>query len=217
MANTFLVKPQIVVNAHDLLNDNQFYKEATKKKRIILHHTAGGTAKSSIAWWNEKPDHIATPYIIDRDGTIYETFEPKFWAYGLGLTNGTEFEKSSIQIEMANYGWLSKIKGLYYAGAKEVPAERVQEYKNPHRGQLYYERYTQAQINSVVFLIDKLSKDFGINIAENIAEFWHYQYPTNQTLISHTTVRKDKSDIHPQPDLIKAIYNYAGCKATITE
>lgn len=162
MVNSFLVKPQLIINAHDLLDDSQFYKEETKKKRIILHHTAGGTAKSSISWWNKKPDHIATPYLIDRDGTILEVFSPKYWAYGLGLTNGTEFEKESIQIEIASYGWLSNIKGTFYAGSKEIPKANVQTYKEPHRGQLHYERYTQAQINSVVFLIDKLSKDFGI-------------------------------------------------------
>ena len=48
----------------------QYYHEKQTKTHIFLHHTAGGSAASSVAHWNSKPDHIATAYIIDRDGTI---------------------------------------------------------------------------------------------------------------------------------------------------
>ena len=57
------------------LKDNQYYQGVYTKKHIILHHTAGGSAASSIAGWAATPDHIATPYVVDRNGDIFECFE----------------------------------------------------------------------------------------------------------------------------------------------
>lgn len=208
-----------IIKAHELLNDNQFYLEAQKKTQICVHHTAGGDAKSSISWWNEKPDHISTPYLIERDGTILEVFDPKYWAYALGLTNGTAIEKKTIHIELCNWGGLSMVGGKFYRGVgksmKEIPASKVVTYKNAHRGFKYFEKYTDAQIKSLIFLIDDLVKRFSIKISD-VEKFWYFGAQT-KGLISHTTVRKDKSDIHPQPELIKAIYDYFNCKAPVTE
>lgn len=201
-----------------LLKANQYYSVVTKKKKICLHHTAGASASSSINWWNEKPDHIAAPYLIERDGTIIEAFNPNYWAYALGVPGGTELEKETIHIEICNYGGLSEMGGKYYIfGNKlnEMPKEKVQVYKAEHRGYKAFEKYTDAQIKSVVNLIKYLQKEFQIEILD-VEEFWHFG-AKSKGLYSHTTVRKDKSDIHPQPELIKAIYDLFGCKAPITE
>lgn len=208
-----------IVNAHGLLNDNQFYSEKTNKKRIIIHHTAGGSAKSSINWWNQKPDRVGTPYLIDRDGTIYEVFNPEFWAYGLGINN-SKFEKESIQIELCNWGWLQQMNGKFYTATptpKELSKESVVSYKEKHRGFFNFEKYTPQQIESLIWLIDDLNKRFKIGVNNDVEKFWHYDINSSKKIISHTTVRKDKSDIHPQFELIKAIYDYVGCKAKITE
>jgi N-acetyl-anhydromuramyl-L-alanine amidase AmpD len=204
--------------AHGSLKSNQYYQQEQKKDQICLHHTAGGSAQSSVDWWNSKPDHISTPYLIDRDGTIIETYPPKYWAYALGLTDGTATEKRTIHIELCNWGWLVKKGSKFYRAGnqlKEIPADQVISYKTEHRGFLHFERYTQEQIDALVFLIGKLMHDFGIKIS-NVEKFWHFG-AKSKGLISHTTVRRDKSDIHPQPELIAAIYKLAGCTAPITE
>jgi len=207
-----------IINAYDLLDDNQYYHKPCKKTRIILHHTAGGTAESSINWWNQKRDHICTPYIIDRNGKILELFPPKYWAYALGI-NSSWAEKKSIQIELCNYGWLVNHEDKLYRQVNdklyEFDGEHI-KYNEKHRGYLYFEKYTVNQIDSLIYLLDYLSNKFSIEI-KDVEKFWWYNKISKKTLISHTTVRKDKSDIHPQPDLISAIYNYAGCTAPVTE
>lgn len=209
-----------IVNAHNLLHKNQYFHTSCEKKRIVLHHTAGGTAKSSINWWNTHDDRVSTPYLIDRDGTILEVFRPDFWAYALGI-NSSWAEKKSIHIEICNFGWLSKHNGKMFrqVGDKLIPFQgEYVEYKQPHRGHLYYEKYTDQQIASVIFLINYLSNKFNIQIkGSNVEKFWWSDRNSTKNIISHTTVRKDKSDIHPQPNLIKAIYDYAGCTAPVTE
>ena len=205
-----------ILNKHHLLDDNQFYHSKTEKKRIILHHTSGRTAQSSIDWWNLKPDHVSTPYIIPRNGEIWELFNPEYWAYALGI-NSSYHEKKSIQIEIANAGGLNKIGDKFYTWyGVEIPFDSVVTYKNEHRGFFHYEKYTDKQVKAVVDLIDYLSSKFNIEI-KDVEKFWWYNYQSQKTLISHTTLRKDKSDIHPQPNLIKSIYDYAGCNAEITE
>jgi N-acetyl-anhydromuramyl-L-alanine amidase AmpD len=205
-----------ILNKHHLLLDNQYYHRKTRKTRIALHHDSGRTAQKSIDWWNLKPDHVSTPYIIPRNGEIWELFNPIFWAYALGI-NSMWAERKTIHIEIASGGGLNKINGKFYTWfGKEVPKSKVVTYKEKHRGYYHFEKYTDAQVDAVIFLIDFLSKKFDIEI-NDVEKFWWFDKDSNKSLISHTTVRKDKSDIHPQPNLIKAIYNYAGCTAPITE
>lgn len=207
-----------IIKAYGLLDDNQYYHTTCNKTRIVLHHTAGGSAESSIDWWNKYRDHICTPYIIDRNGRILELFPPEYWAYALGI-NSSWAEKKSIHIELCNYGWLvlHNDKLFRQIGNKLYPfdGEHVQ-YNQKHRGYLYFEKYTSEQISSLMYLLEYLSKRFNIKV-NDVEKFWWYDKNTSKSLISHTTVRKDKSDIHPQPDLIKAIYDFAGCDAPITE
>ena len=72
---------------------SDYIKEKTVKDLVVLHFTAGGTlvgAETELA----KPDHINVPHIMDRDGQVYEYFNPKDgWAYyfkGMFATHGTE-------------------------------------------------------------------------------------------------------------------------------
>ncbi len=90
------------------MGTGQYFAEEFPKKQIYLHHTVGGTAKSTFDWWNGTPDRVGTAFIIDRDGTIYQVFDPKYWAFHLGLTTSNNLitNKSSIGIEIANWGAL---------------------------------------------------------------------------------------------------------------
>lgn len=91
------------------LKADQYYPGVYTKKHIILHHTAGGSAASSIAGWAANPEHIATPYVVDRNGDIFECFDPKYWAYHLGASIKS-LEQSSIGIEICCYGSLAVAK-----------------------------------------------------------------------------------------------------------
>jgi len=70
----------IVIDKKTLrLSPNQYYHEATEKSQIYLHHTVGGNAKSTVAWWNSNPEHVGTAYLVGRTGVIYEVFDPVYW------------------------------------------------------------------------------------------------------------------------------------------
>lgn len=75
---------------------DQYFNETPKKDLIVLHHTVGGSAKSTFDYWRTDPEHIGTAYIVERDGTIYEVFSPECWAYHLGLKIGPVAWRTSV-------------------------------------------------------------------------------------------------------------------------
>ena len=77
------------------LSETQYYKEATEKKQIVIHHTAGNSSgPGTIKMW-DKDDRgrIATCVVISGkgvskdtyDGEICQAFSSKYWAYHLGI------------------------------------------------------------------------------------------------------------------------------------
>lgn len=189
------------------LKSDQYYPSKQKKTHIILHHTAGGSAASSVASWAASREHVATAYLIDRDGTIYETYSPEFWAYHLGKGVPTSLEKASIGIEMSNYGQLTPNTAgeLLTYTKKVIPKEKAA--KVTFRGFNYYEAYTPEQIAALKVLLPYLIRRFSIPIQPDRKNFYEYQDPTKLPpgIYSHTTVRKDKVDIFPQKELVDLI------------
>lgn len=96
------------INTTLRLSVEQYLRDVVPKTQIYLHHTVGGSAKSTFDYWQSTPDRVATAYIVERDGTVYEVFDPHYWAWHLGLktASNTQANKQSIGIEMASEGAL---------------------------------------------------------------------------------------------------------------
>jgi N-acetyl-anhydromuramyl-L-alanine amidase AmpD len=193
------------------LDNNQYYTEVFKKTQIFLHHTVSSNAQSAIRWWNQTPDRVGCAYIIDRDGTIYEAFDPNNWAYALGLKGvKPTLEKTSIQIELVSWGQLQSDKDGYYVplGLKKLYLKKEEVCSYNFRDCNFYQVYSEEQIKSLMELLTQLVKDHNIPI-NDLTNFWEF----NQEVIdknlpgiwAHTTVRKDKSDIFPYGPLVDAL------------
>lgn len=203
-----------------------YYQDVITKKQIFIHHTAGASnAKNVIGGWKTRTDRVATAFVIAgkpssatsgfKDGDIYQAFSSKHWAYHLGLKKDvfTEMgvpylplDKASIGIEICNWGALTlKADGKYYHYLdKTVPADEVVKLDAPYRGSQYYHKYTDAQLASVkdllVYLCDKyqIPKTFNADMFD-ISKNALIAAPGIWT---HTSVRKDKVDCSPQPNLL---------------
>ncbi len=202
------------------LKDNQYYQGVYTKKHIVLHHTAGGSAASSIAGWAATPEHIATPYVVDRNGDIFECFDPKYWAYSLGVKGLTSLEKATIAIEITSYGALTFApnddpnnkyrKGDLLTYTKRmIPVDKSVKLDQPFRGYQYWEAYTPEQIAALKQLLPWLIDKFKITLQADRNNFWEYQNPATlpMGIYSHTTVRKDKIDIFPQKEIVDLVYS----------
>jgi N-acetyl-anhydromuramyl-L-alanine amidase AmpD len=189
------------------LPTNQYIAEETVKTQIVLHHTASGPGvEGDINFWKTDPKRIATSFVVGRDGKIYFCFDSKYWAYHLGVSaHQVLLEQKSIGIEIDSWGGLNKVGGKYMSWAnKEVPKENVVEYLVPFRGFHYFEKYTEAQIQSVKVLIDHLTakhnipKTFDYNIFDKSLKALR----GDPGIFTHASYRTDKSDCHPQKELV---------------
>jgi hypothetical protein len=92
------------------LPPSEYFPQPVHKTGIAIHHTVGRSARSTFEWWakgraNGRPQLVGTAYLVDRDGTVFEVFDPSNWAYQFGLdwtpAARIAFEKRFIGIELA--------------------------------------------------------------------------------------------------------------------
>ncbi len=151
------------------------------------------------------------------DGKVYRAYNEDFWASHLGLktTNNNQLNKQSIGIEICNYGPLSKTpagKFLTYVSS-EVNPSQVCNLGYLFRGSLYHHKYSNKQIDSLKELLLFLKGKYNIDLKKGLFPILDTPkaggFEINNDALSgkpgvwsHTSVRKDKSDIHPQDELI---------------
>lgn len=211
--------------------DDQYHKIETTKKQIYLHHTVSGQGTNGdLNYWRSTADRIGTAVIVDWKGGIYQCFSTKYWASHLGITS--DFLKSkgfadyatrnkilneqSIGIEIDAWGGLIKSKGLWYPAKKDETTGKlvanikagqivnVQEYPIGYRGFYGFEKYTDAQLESVRKLLVYWSNKFNIPLKydEGMWDISMKALSGEPNVWTHCSVRPDKSDCHKQPELI---------------
>lgn len=186
------------------LADDRYLPEAHVKDLIVLHHTAGASARSTFNFWNGNAKRIATAFIVERDGTIFEVFDPRHWAFHLGL-QGTQgrVDRRSIGIEIASEGGLTEKDGALFEFDKispgtRFPKDKALELEKKWRGYRFFARYTTKQAAAVCDLVNDLCDTFKIarRTPANHLDFdralWDYQ-----GIVGHHHLREDKSDVHP--------------------
>jgi N-acetyl-anhydromuramyl-L-alanine amidase AmpD len=202
------------------LKDNQYFAESSPKTQIYLHHTAGnGNAEGVSRYWNGNDSRIATAFIIGENGTIVQCFSSKHWAWHLGIDqedfarNGAKYSnlnKLSVGIEVCNWGYLKKKgdKFYNYAGGVVNPSY-VTELETPYKGYKYWYKYSDAQIESLRQLVVYLCETYDIP-KDYRSEIWAIDkeaFKGTKGIFTHNSVRKDKSDMYPDPRVIKMLQN----------
>lgn len=204
---------------HRLSND-QFSQDIYEKKQIYLHHTAGGGNAIAVAkYFQQKEGTVATAFVIGEKGTIVQLFSSKHWAYHLGLKPEVFAEKGityrsldkiSIGIEICNFGPLKKQNGNFinYIGGK-VDRSQVTELNGKYKGHIFWQKYTNEQIESTRQLLVYLCDTYGISKEYNdsIFDIDKRALRGENGIFTHNSVRHDKSDIYPCPRMIEMLKN----------
>lgn len=191
------------------LKKGQFLTDEYSKDLIVLHHTEGASAKSTFEYWNSSPSRTATAFIVERDGTIYEVFDPKRWAVHVGVKNAQketiyDHEKRSIGIEIACEGVLKLVDGQHRAFVSDKKPKgsafkgTLYDHGADWRSYRYFAAYTAKQLAAVNALVDDLCTRFniprrtpkdGLNFDKSLLSF--------TGIVGHNHMRGDKSDLHP--------------------
>jgi len=183
------------------LPSGEYFQEVGEKRLIVLHHTVGASAESSMRFWADDPRRVATAFVIERDGTIYQTFPAEMWAYHIGLGDKM-LEKESIGIELASEGGLTEHDGRLYKFGKISPQTHyvgpVYDHGSFWRGYRYFAEYTEAQVEWAIELAVSLCDKFGIVPVCSIDPTSYDPNAINDSgITTHAVLRRDKSDLHP--------------------
>jgi hypothetical protein len=207
----------------------EYFPGPEHKSGIALHHTVGGSAASTIGWWREdvtragRPRLTGTAYVVDRDGTVFEAFQPDAWAYQFGLAwpqaTRLAFERRFVGIELASEGALIERDGSLYCFDRvsprtTKPKAEAFDHGRAYRGHRWFDRYEDAQLTAVGLLVDQLCARFGIPRRFPDPPFAYYgdALAGFEGVIGHAMVRRDKSDPAPDPRLWHALVSLASVK-----
>jgi hypothetical protein len=194
------------------LNPGQWVAQMTPKGCVVWHGTTGrtaaspvngqpGKATSTIDWWNTEPKQIGAPWVVDRDGTIYRSFDDRGWIAHLGI--GKSYERATVGIEIANEVGLKLHNGNLYAfygfpgfkyndDFKYIGEHFVQDW----RGVEYWARMDEAQVDACI--------ELTLDICERFSIEPKFYYPSTDfdsdcfkkaTIICHSNCREDKTDL----------------------
>lgn len=171
-----ITEDQSVISCTHCVPENNdqsfFYPQSVLKEKIVLHFTAG-YLESDIRQLTKEKNHVSVPFIISRNGEIYNLWNPDYWSYhlGIGAIGGNEvMSKSSIAIELSNIGYLLK-KGNNLVTAYSdsdiycslSDAEHYTHLQNGgFRGYEYYASFTKEQYESLIRLLKYLTKRYNI-------------------------------------------------------
>lgn len=208
----------LVIDKSHPLQASQYLKQTTAKNKIFIHFTAGGpSAENVINFWGSDEVRVATAYVIDGNtAKVYECFDPDYWSFHLGIkgTNGA-LDKTSIGIEICAWGPITEKDGKFYTyTGKEMPEDKIYKLDKPFRGYKYFHSLTDAQFQSLELLVDWLISKYKIPVQKSFDESW-FEFQKDVVdkntpgIWTHTTVRKDKSDMYPDKRLIDMLNRFA--------
>jgi N-acetyl-anhydromuramyl-L-alanine amidase AmpD len=190
------------------LDKTQYFQEKYTKRQIVIHHTASnGNAKNVITGWRKNKERVGVAFVIDHEGIIHQAFSSAHWAHHLGTQelNNTLLNKQSIGIELCNWGQLKLQKSKYvnYLN-QEIPLDEVYVYDSPFRGSFYFQKYTGKQLESLKNLINYLTETYNIpkDYKKDMWDISRLALAGSPGIYTHVSFRKDKSDCHPQVELI---------------
>jgi len=197
-----------------VLPTKEFFPEVVEKDLIVLHFTAGQSAQSAFNTWMNNPERVATAYIVDPDGTIYELFDPSYWAFHLGVKGaGGVHDKRSVGIEIVNVGPLKQSatdtnRLDWWPNNWGTPWCRLDEagryVRTRFRGIDYFASFPEPQVAAVTRLAVYLCERFGVPktlpARTRRKECDTSYYGRRKGVVAHQNFRPDKWDVGPAFD-----------------
>ncbi|HYH82804.1 MAG TPA: N-acetylmuramoyl-L-alanine amidase [Longimicrobium sp.] len=146
-----------------------YYAEAPAKERIVVHFTAG-YLKGDMAALSKKNNHVSVPFVMARDGSIYQLFSSKYWSYhlGPGAQGGNQaMSASAVAIELSNVAYLRPKNGMLvdpYGQPYCSPSDKdaYVTLAKPYRGYTTFATFTDAQYKSLINLLRYLTATYKI-------------------------------------------------------
>jgi len=217
---TYQTKNGLVVHRHFLPNDE--YMVGSNPDYVFLHHTAGwhNPFNTIDNWGRDTRGKIATEFVLGGqsvkgndnryDGTLVQCMPEGGWGWHLG-TGMSYMHKHSVGIEVNNFGWVKD--GKTYAGTR-VHESQIVTLSQPFRGHKTWHRYSDKQIEVlrdwILWIGERNNIDVRAGLPLLIKQRGATAFEFNHEVLkgrikglwTHTNVRRDKTDMFPQQELM---------------
>tara|TARA_R100000742_G_C4277494_1_gene99416 strand:- start:22 stop:942 length:921 start_codon:yes stop_codon:yes gene_type:complete len=216
-----------IIHKH-FLPKGEYIDGPVENRYIFLHHTAGNANPYACIdmWGRDTRGRIATEFVLggqnhrngndEYDGVMVQAFPEGAQGWHLGKTGSGFMNRHSVGLEICNMGYLDNDHKTYVRS--QCHPDQVCELPEAFKGKLYWHAYTEKQIKETEKWIRYIGERDGIDIRLGLKQFiqkygpqkgFEFQenafYGKVEGLLTHTNVRKDKSDCYPHPDLVDMI------------
>lgn len=224
--STFKTDNGLVITKYHLPADEYLKNESPiLNDYCFIHHTAGwnNPYKTIDSWAKDTRGKIATEFVIGGqnikngddiyDGAVLQAFPEGCQGWHLGATGSYYMNRHSVGIELNAFGYLDE-DGKTYVGTPAHP-EQIVELTEEFKGYKKWHRYSDAQLHSLKKLLLYISARDNIDLSVGIVKWiqeqgafkaFNFQQDAYdgkvKGLLTHTNVRKDKTDCFPQSELI---------------
>ena len=212
----------LVVNKY-FLPKGQYKDGPTKKEYLFLHHTAGwnNPYKTVDDWAHDNRGAIATEFVLggrsvkgdnDRyDGELVQCLPEGCYGWHLGKNGSRHMHTHSVAIEVCNFSYA--VDGKTYVNT-EIAADQLVELLEPFRGHSQWHAYSDKQIETlklfILWIAERDSIDIRDGLVSEIKQKGAKAFEFNEDayngkikgMWTHTSTRRDKFDLFPQPNLI---------------
>lgn len=146
------------------LTEDNFYKQATDKKRIIIGNTYSVDMNHYIGWKIRHGGKYkkTSMFTIRLNGEIIQHFEPNYFSDFIG---DSKIDETSITILLENEGWLEPIdneKKEYIDTVGNIYKREGYVFEKRWRGKTHWAPYTKEQSDSTYKLVRALCLEFNI-------------------------------------------------------
>ena len=223
-----IIKPKESLDIKDYyLPKREYINGKYNNDYIVLHHTAGYDNPKAVVdcWAKDSLGRVATEFVIGGqrctdgrsiyDGQIVRTYPEGNQGYHIGTSGSSYMNIHSVGIELCNMGWVKN--GKTYTGSLVRP-DQIVSLKEPFRGYINWHKYTTKQIEVLRDLLLYVANRDNIDLHTGIYKWiktegamkafdFHQDAYSGKVkgLITHANIRKSKSDVSPQPELIDMI------------
>ena len=226
-SESFYTTPNGLTIEKYYLPKGEYKQGPTNKEYIFLHHTAGwhNPYKCIDQWGRDTRGTIATEFVLggqsvkgnddEYDGRVLQAFPEGGYGWHLGKNGSQHMHTHSVGIEICNFGQLTKKGDKFYTYVNtEVKPEYVCDLGFKFRGHQYWHKYSDKQIESlkqwILYIGERDGIDTKLGLISEIKEKGVKAFEFNEDayygrikgMWSHTNVRKDKTDLFPQKELI---------------
>ena len=174
---------------------NHKIKSRTKKTGIVIHGTGGSSVEGCVNSFD--PDAVSVPFIIDRDGKIYQLYDEAYDHYHAGA-KFRAISKKTIGIELVNWNFLIKKNDGYYSWVNKRIDDNDVIKTDLWRGYTAFHNVTSEQHKSLCKLLKYLCEKYEIQ--KSLIRDYNQKLINNSEwsgICFHSSFHPEKTDFHP--------------------